>query len=125
MTPVSFNFEEKMNQTERQMRLCDADWKVWFLGGGCGGAMGLCILAIILTLNGSSSAPWMIAAWRVTMFTSSVCTLLLAFTLQNFSSLGYGASSLFILSFMQSMMAITLPMFYAPRHLQPTTETMN
>ena len=121
------------------MQLCHADWKIWFLVGGLGGALGLCILAVALTINASSTVPSIAAvvlgtvhgmfllgfwaarfktefrfAWRITMVISSVCTLLLAFAFHYFSSVPLGAGSLFTLAFMQAVFAITLPMYYNP-----------
>lgn len=123
-------------------RLHQADWKIWFLGGGLGGAMGLCILAIILTINSGNSVPPLIAtalglthglflfgfwlarfktsfrfAWRVTMAVSSICTLGLALSLQHFSQNSQGAGSLYMLSFMQAGFALSLPLYYNPQKL--------
>ena len=135
----------KLNLTENKnhrIQLYQADWKIWFLGGGLGGALGLCILAVALTINASSAVPsvatvvlgavhsvflvgfWVARfktefrlAWWITMAVSSVCTLLLAFALQYYSSVPLGAGSLFTLSFMQAVFAITLPLHYNPLHL--------
>lgn len=119
--------------------LSRVDWKVWFLGGGLGGAFGLCTLALILNINNPSPlvfwAPillggvhavvvcsyWInrhaasfIKAWRVTMTISATCTLLLALALFNDAAQSNSGSTLVMLAMLQGAFAVTCPMYYQP-----------